>query len=87
MVDWLRDRLKSGVILLGTVIAGKPFFAAAVTPDLVTQSFHAGNVVKSAAAVTGGGGGGRPEFATAGGRDAGKLEEAINEARRALKRS
>jgi alanyl-tRNA synthetase len=44
-----------------------------VTPDLTTR-VAAGKVVKQLAAIVGGGGGGRPDFAEAGGKDAGKIE-------------
>ncbi|HMQ32508.1 MAG TPA: alanine--tRNA ligase [Chloroflexaceae bacterium] len=78
--DWLRDKLGSGVVVLGAVIGDKPQLLTMVTPDLVGQGYHAGNLVKALAAVVGGGGGGRPEMAQAGGRDAGKLPEAIAQA-------
>jgi alanyl-tRNA synthetase len=51
-----------------------------VTPDLVGQGYHAGNLVKSLAAIVGGGGGGRPDMAQAGGKDASKLAEALERA-------
>ena len=77
MGDWLRDRLGSGVIVLGTVVDGRPNLLAMVTPDLASRGLHAGELVKRAAEVTGGGGGGRPEMAQAGGRDASRLDEAL----------
>ncbi len=77
MADWLRDKLGSGVIVLGAVMGDKPFFVATVTPDLVQRGFHAGHLVKQVASVVGGGGGGRPNMATAGGRDVAKLDEAL----------
>ena len=77
MTDWFRDRVKSGVIVLGMVAEnGKPQLIAAVTPDL-TKRVHAGNIIKAAAQVAGGGGGGRPEMAMAGGKDPDKLAEAL----------
>ncbi len=75
--DWLRERLKSGVIVLGTVVEGRPSLLAMVTPDLAARGIKAGDLVKKAAEVTGGGGGGRPEMAQAGGRDASRLDEAL----------
>ncbi|MGD0115793.1 MAG: alanine--tRNA ligase [Dehalococcoidia bacterium] len=75
--DWLRERLGSGVIVLGTVVEGRPSLLAMVTPDLAARGLHAGELVKKAAEVTGGGGGGRPEMAQAGGRDASRLDEAL----------
>ncbi|MFH1639544.1 MAG: alanine--tRNA ligase [Chloroflexota bacterium] len=77
MSDFLKDELKSAVIVLGTVPEDKPAFLAVVTPDLVVRGYHAGEIIKKVAQVTGGGGGGRPGMAQAGGRDSSKLDEAI----------
>jgi alanyl-tRNA synthetase len=77
MCDFLRDKLKSAVVVLGTIRGDRPFFLAAVTPDLVGQGYNAGDIVKRVAEVTGGGGGGKATLAQAGGRDKGKLEEAL----------
>jgi len=77
MSDFLRDRLLSAIVVLGTVYEDKPAFLAAVTPDLVAKGYDAGKIVKQVAAVTGGGGGGRPNLAQAGGRDKKKLDEAL----------
>jgi alanyl-tRNA synthetase len=79
MSDWFRDRLGSGVIVLGAVLSGKPNFIAAVTPDLVEQGLHAGNLVKAVAKEVGGGGGGRPTMAQAGGRDPSRITEALSQ--------
>ncbi len=78
MGDWFRDRLGSGVIVLGAVLSGKPSFIAAVTPDLVEQGLHAGTLVKAVAQEVGGGGGGRPTMAQAGGRDPSRMAEALS---------
>ena len=80
MGDWLRDNVGSGVIVLGAVVNEKPQVLAVVTPDLVKQGYHAGNLVKTLAPLMGGGGGGRPDMAQAGGRDAGQLDAALAEA-------
>jgi alanyl-tRNA synthetase len=89
--DWLRDRLgPSGgrtVLVLGAVFDGRPNFVAMVTKDLTARGLHAGDLVKRVAAVTGGGGGGRPEMAQAGGKDAGRLEEALALARKLARES
>ncbi|HMN30398.1 MAG TPA: DHHA1 domain-containing protein, partial [Caldilineaceae bacterium] len=77
MSDWFRDRLGSSVIVLGAVLNEKPMLIAAVTPDLVERGLHAGNLVRDTAKVIGGSGGGRPNLAQAGGKDAGKLAEAL----------
>jgi alanyl-tRNA synthetase len=78
MSDWFRDRLGSGVIVLGAVLSGKPSFVAAVTPDLVTRGVHAGNLVKVVAQEVGGGGGGKPTMAQAGGRDPSRIADALS---------
>jgi alanyl-tRNA synthetase len=77
MGDSLKDRLKSAVIVLGTVYDGKPGFVAMVTPDLVSRGINAGDIVKQVAGVTGGGGGGKPNMAQAGGKDKNKLDDAL----------
>jgi len=77
MSDLLRDKLKSAVVVLGTVYEGRPAFVAAVTPDLVDMGYSAGDIIKQVAGVTGGGGGGKARFAQAGGKDKNKLDEAL----------
>jgi alanyl-tRNA synthetase len=77
MSDFLRDKLKSAVVVLGTVYEGKLAFLAAVTPDLVAKGYDAGKIVKQVAMVTGGSGGGKPGLAQAGGKDKKKLDEAL----------
>jgi alanyl-tRNA synthetase len=77
MGDFLRDKVGSGVVVLGALLGEKPQILAVVTPDLVKQGYHAGNLVKALAQIVGGGGGGRPDMAQAGGRDVTKLEEAL----------
>ena len=79
MGDWLRDKLQSGIVVLGTVVADKPQFVAMVTRDLTARGYHAGRLVKSLAAIVGGGGGGRPELAQAGGRDPARLDDALEQ--------
>jgi alanyl-tRNA synthetase len=85
--DWLRDRLGSAVLVLGAVFDERPNFVAMITPDLTARGLHAGELVKRVAAVTGGGGGGRPEIAQAGGKDPGRLEEALGLARKLARES
>jgi alanyl-tRNA synthetase len=75
--DWLRDKLGSGVVVLGAVFEGRPTLVAMVTPDLVSQGVHAGNIVREAAKVMDGSGGGRPNLAQAGGRRPEKLDDAL----------
>ena len=73
----LRERLKSGIIVLGTVYQDRPVFLAVVTPDLVKKGYHAGDIVGKVAAAAGGGGGGKASLAQGGGKDKGKLDNAI----------
>jgi len=75
--DFLRDKLKSGIIILGSIVNDRPIVLTMVTPDLVEQGFNAEELVKEAAKVIGGGGGGKPEMAQAGGKRKEKLQEAI----------
>jgi alanyl-tRNA synthetase len=77
MSDLLRDKLKSAVVVLGTVYEDKPIFLAVVTSDLVSRGYNAGEIVKQVAKVAGGGGGGRATFAQAGGKYKNKLDEAL----------
>ncbi|MDI3537569.1 MAG: alanyl-tRNA synthetase [Eubacteriaceae bacterium] len=75
--DLLRDRMGSGIVLLGSSLNDKVNFIAMATKDVVACGFHAGKVIKEVAAVAGGGGGGRPDMAQAGGKDPEKLLEAL----------
>lgn len=76
LVDQLKNKLGSGVILLGGVFEEKVVLVAGVTQDL-TAKLKAGDLMKQAAAAVGGKGGGRPDMAQGGGVDAGKLDEAL----------
>jgi len=84
MSDWFRNAVKSGVMVLGSVVDGKPQLVVSVTDDLSKKGYHAGNLIKGIAAVVGGGGGGRPTMAQAGGKDAAKLGEALDMARQLI---
>ena len=75
--DWLRDKLGSGIVVLGAVFEGRPTLVAMVTGDLVAKGFNAATIVREAAKVMEGSGGGRPNLAQAGGRRPEKLEEAL----------
>jgi len=85
MTDWYRERVRSGVVVLGTVLEGRPAFVAAVTPDLARQGVDAVQLVRGVAQVVGGGGGGRPTLAQAGGKDARRLDEALRRAPQLLR--
>ena len=76
--DYLRDKLGSGVVVLGAVVNDRPMFVSMVTRDLIDgRGLNASDIARGAASVVGGGGGGRPDVAQAGGRDASKLEDAL----------
>ncbi len=77
LVDQVKGKLGSAVILLAAVNEDKVQLVASVTKDLLAKGFHAGRIVKAAAERCGGGGGGRPDMAQAGGKDTGKLQEAL----------
>jgi alanyl-tRNA synthetase len=74
--DKLRDKLASGVILLGARVEGKAMLLCMVTKDL-TGRYHAGNIIKAVAPLVGGSGGGRPDMAQAGGPQPENLERAL----------
>jgi alanyl-tRNA synthetase len=81
MTDWFRDKLGSGVVVLGAAIDRRPHLVAAVTPDLTSRGLHAGRLVQAVAQLVDGGGGGRPTLAQAGGRDLSRLPEALKKVR------
>jgi alanyl-tRNA synthetase len=85
MGDLLRDKLHSGIVVLGTVINDRLTFVAMVTSDLVAKGFHAGEIVKRVAKVAGGGGGGKADMAQAGAKDKSKLDAALNEVKNIIK--
>ncbi|WP_246940678.1 alanine--tRNA ligase [Bacillus pinisoli] len=78
MVDDLKGKLGSGVIILGAVAGtDKVNLLAGVTEDLLPKGYHAGKLIKEVASRCGGGGGGRPDMAQAGGKEPNKLTEAL----------
>ncbi|MBD9654398.1 alanine--tRNA ligase [Pseudomonas sp. WHRI 8822A] len=76
LVDQLKNKLGSAVILLGGVQDDKVVLVAGVTQDL-TAKLKAGDLMKQAAAAVGGKGGGRPDMAQGGGVDAAALDGAL----------
>ena len=77
LVDSLRGKLGSGVVVLGAAVDGKVSLIVGVTKDL-TSRVQAGKVVGLIAAKVGGKGGGRPDLAEAGGSDVGSLDAALS---------
>ncbi|MCQ4326269.1 alanine--tRNA ligase [Stutzerimonas stutzeri] len=80
LVDQLKNKLGSAVILLGGVLDDKVVLVAGVTQDL-TSRLKAGDLMKQAAAAVGGKGGGRPDMAQGGGTEPARLDEALALAR------
>jgi len=76
VADSLKARIKSGIVVLASESEGKVQIIVAVTPDL-TSRIKAGQIVKEIAPIVGGGGGGRPDFAEAGGKLPGKIDEML----------
>jgi alanyl-tRNA synthetase len=79
LVDQLRDKLGSGVVVLGSASNGSVSLIVGVTKDL-TSRLQAGKVIGPVAQKVGGKGGGRPDLAEAGGKDAAALDSALAEA-------
>ncbi|HEV2205655.1 MAG TPA: DHHA1 domain-containing protein, partial [Candidatus Acidoferrales bacterium] len=76
MVDTLRQKLGSGVVVLASADDGKVALITGVTKDL-TPKLHAGKIVQEIAKMVGGSGGGRPDLAEAGGKDPSGIDQAL----------
>ncbi|WP_027407906.1 alanine--tRNA ligase [Anoxybacteroides tepidamans] len=77
MMDELKQKIGSGVIVLASVQGEKVNLIAGVTKDLVEKGYHAGKLIKEVAVRCGGSGGGRPDMAQAGGKEPNKVGEAL----------
>ena len=77
MADDLRNKLGSGIVVLGAVDDDRVTIIIALTPDIVQRGGHAGAIAKSLGLLIGGSGGGRPDVAQAGGKHADKLDAAL----------
>jgi alanyl-tRNA synthetase len=86
LADRFKERIKSGVVVLGSTAGSKVLLIVVVTSDLVKR-YHAGNIVKQVAAIVGGGGGGRPDMAQAGGSRPEKLDEALEKTYEVIEKS
>ena len=80
LADSHRDRIKTGIVVIGAVDEGRASLVVSVTKDLAPK-VHAGNIVKQLAPIIGGKGGGRPDFAEAGGNQPERVAEALAAAR------
>jgi alanyl-tRNA synthetase len=78
LVDTLRQKLGSGVVVLASAEDGKVALITGVTKDLISR-VHAGKVVQELAKYVGGSGGGRPDLAEAGGKDTSGIENALGQ--------
>lgn len=78
--DQLKDKLGSGVVVLGSALGGKVSLLAMVTDDVMKKGAHAGNLIKAIASCVGGGGGGRPNMAQAGGKNPDGIKDAMEKA-------
>ena len=85
-IDSAKNKIKSGVIIVGSSTNGKVLLAAGVTKDLEGR-FHAGNILKEISSIVGGSGGGRSDMAQAGGIYTEKLGEAMDKAREIIHKS
>jgi alanyl-tRNA synthetase len=81
--DRLRDKIQSGIILLGSKAGDKAMLLCLVTKDL-TNRYHAGNIIKEIAPIVGGSGGGRPDMAQAGGPKPENLKQALSKLKEIL---
>jgi alanyl-tRNA synthetase len=79
LVDQLRDKIGSGVVVLGSASNGNVSLIVGVTKDL-TSRIQAGKVIAPVAQKVGGKGGGRPDLAEAGGKDSAALDAALGDA-------
>ena len=78
LVDALRQKLGSGVVVLASADDGKVALITAVTTDLIPR-LHAGKIVQELAKLVGGSGGGRPDLAEAGGKDTSGIQNALDQ--------
>lgn len=82
----IKGQFPENMMFVGATAAnGKPNLTVMLTDDLVAKGMHAGNIVREAAKLIQGGGGGQPHFATAGGKNAERLNEAIESIIKLLK--
>ena len=79
LADRFKEKMKSGIVVLGSIAGPKVLLVVVVTKDL-TNRFNAGSIVKQVSAIVGGGGGGRPDMAQAGGSMPEKLDQALEKA-------
>ena len=79
LADQLKNKIQSGIVVLGSIAGSKAMLIAVVTQDL-TDRYHAGHIIKQVATEVGGRGGGRPDMAQAGGDQPENLDKALAKA-------
>jgi alanyl-tRNA synthetase len=79
MTDQFRQKHCSGVVVLGSVLDGKPIIIASVTDDLIKKGINAGEIVRTISKEIDGSGGGRPNLAQAGGKNPDGLKKALDQ--------
>ena len=85
LADQFKEKIKSGIVVLGSSAGGKAMLIAVVTKDLAGR-YHAGRIVKEVAAMVGGSGGGRPDMAQAGGNQPQNLDSALEKVYEVVRR-
>ncbi len=83
LADSLRDRIKSGIVVIGNRLDDKASLTVAATKDLMDR-FKAVDLARPLGKIIGGGGGGKPDIAEAGGKLVDKLDEALHSAKEKL---
>ena len=76
--DDYKAKLGNAVVIMASDMGGKVSLIVMASDEAVSSGVHAGNIIKAIAPIVGGGGGGRPNMAQAGGKDASKIQDALN---------
>ncbi len=85
MADEIRNKLDRVIVVFATKNEDKINFLCALSKPLISKSLKAGEIIKEVAKIAGGGGGGRPDMATAGGKDANKIDDALKSVEKIIK--
>jgi alanyl-tRNA synthetase len=85
--DHLKNQIGNGVVILGSVIDGRPMVVVMATDKMVKAGIHSGNIARDIAGKMGGGGGGSPTVAQAGGKNADELSAALGSAEEIIRSS
>lgn len=83
--DRIKDKIRSGIVLVGSEKDGKAMFTCMVTKDLIDR-FNAGEIIKEVAPIVGGKGGGRADMAQGGGNKPQELRKALDAVYKIVKR-